>query len=93
MAIGNKFRHPTDAIAIALASFKGNKKTIFLSDKTDDLVYIDDYHPTEINAVYQAVGNYILLKSSCLFQPHLFSRTKDFADDFCQSLSQFDEYC
>jgi hypothetical protein len=31
-------------------------KTIFLSDKTDDLVYIDDYHPTEINAVYQAVG-------------------------------------
>jgi UDP-N-acetylmuramate--alanine ligase len=30
-------------------------------------------------------------KSSCLFQPHLFSRTKDFADDFAKSLSQFDE--
>jgi UDP-N-acetylmuramate--alanine ligase len=55
-------------------------------------VYIDDYahHPTEINAVYQAVRNYILLRKF-LFQPHLFSRTKDFADDFAKSLSQFDE--
>jgi UDP-N-acetylmuramate--alanine ligase len=46
-------------------------------------VYIDDYahHPTEINAVYQAVRNYIPIKVLALFQPHLFSRTKDFADD------------
>jgi UDP-N-acetylmuramate--alanine ligase len=56
-------------------------------------VYIDDYahHPTEINAVYQAVRNYIPIKVLALFQPHLFSRTKDFADDFAKSLSQFDE--
>jgi UDP-N-acetylmuramate--alanine ligase len=42
--------------------------------------------------VYQAVRNYIPIKKVlALFQPHLFSRTKDFADDFAKSLSQFDE--
>jgi UDP-N-acetylmuramate--alanine ligase len=47
---------PTDAIAKALASFKGIRR-FFYQIKTDNLVYIDDYahHPTEINAVYQAV--------------------------------------
>jgi UDP-N-acetylmuramate--alanine ligase len=55
-------------------------------------VYIDDYahHPTEINAVYQAVEEYPD-KSSCLVSASFFSRTKDFADDFAKSLSQFDE--
>jgi UDP-N-acetylmuramate--alanine ligase len=54
-------------------------------------VYIDDYaHHPELT-VYQAVRNYIPIKVLALFQPHLFSRTKDFADDFAKSLSQFDE--
>ena len=59
-----------------------------------DRVYIDDYahHPTEINAVHQAVRElYPSKKVLAIFQPHLFSRTKDFADDFAKSLSQFDE--
>jgi UDP-N-acetylmuramate--alanine ligase len=58
------------------------------------MVYIDDYahHPTEINAVHQAVRElYPGQKVLAIFQPHLFSRTKDFADDFAKSLSQFDE--
>ena len=58
------------------------------------MVYIDDYahHPTEINAVHQAVRElYPNQKVVAIFQPHLFSRTKDFADDFAKSLSQFDE--
>ena len=62
--------------------------------QNDDLVYIDDYahHPTEINAVNQAVrelfpNDEILV----VFQPHLFSRTKDFAADFASSLSKFDK--
>jgi hypothetical protein len=60
----------------------------------NSLVYIDDYahHPTEINAVHQAVRElYPNQKVLAVFQPHLFSRTKDFADDFATSLSQFDE--
>jgi UDP-N-acetylmuramate--alanine ligase len=55
---------------------------------------IDDYahHPTEINALYQAVSEmYPNNKKLIVFQPHLFSRTKDFVDGFAESLSQFDE--
>jgi UDP-N-acetylmuramate--alanine ligase len=57
------------------------------------LVYIDDYahHPTEIEAVYLAVRElYPNKKILVIFQPHLYSRTKDFADDFANKLSQFD---
>jgi UDP-N-acetylmuramate--alanine ligase len=57
------------------------------------LVYIDDYahHPEEIKAVQQAVrelypGKFITV----IFQPHLYSRTRDFADDFAKALSGFD---
>ena len=55
---------------------------------------IDDYahHPTEINAVHQAVRElYPNRKVLAIFQPHLFSRTRDFADGFAESLSKFDE--
>jgi len=57
------------------------------------LVYIDDYahHPTEIDAVYQAVSElYPNDKVLAIFQPHLFSRTRDFADGFANSLSKFE---
>jgi UDP-N-acetylmuramate--alanine ligase len=94
IAMAVNFGTPTDAIAIALATFKGIRRRFSYQIKTDDLVYIDDYahHPTEINAVYQAVRElYPDKKVLALFQPHLFSRTKDFADDFAKSLSQFDE--
>ncbi|TDE06279.1 UDP-N-acetylmuramate--L-alanine ligase [Flavobacterium hiemivividum] len=94
IAMAINFGTPTDAIAIALASFKGIRRRFSYQIKKDELVYIDDYahHPTEINAVYQAVRElYPTKKVLALFQPHLFSRTKDFADDFAKSLSQFDE--
>ena len=78
----------------ALASFKGVKRRFSYQIKTPDLVYIDDYahHPTEINAVHQAVRElYPTKKVLAIFQPHLFSRTKDFVDGFAESLSQFDQ--
>jgi len=77
-----------------LASFKGVERRFTYQIKTNDLVYIDDYahHPTEINAVYQAVTEmYPNDKVMIIFQPHLFSRTQDFAVDFGKSLSRFDE--
>jgi len=55
---------------------------------------IDDYahHPTEINAVAEAVRElYPTKKITAIFQPHLFSRTQDFVDDFAESLAKFDE--
>ncbi len=83
-----------ELIKNALATFKGVQRRFSYQIKTDDKVYIDDYahHPTEINAVHQAVRElYPNKKVLAIFQPHLFSRTKDFADDFAKSLSQFDE--
>jgi len=94
LAMAKTFGLPNDDIANALLSFKGIKRRFSYQIKTDNLVYIDDYahHPTEIKAVHQAVRElYPGQKVLAIFQPHLFSRTKDFADDFASSLSQFDE--
>lgn len=94
LAMAKTYGTPTSGIARALASFKGIQRRFSYQIKSDKLVYIDDYahHPTEINAVHQAVRElYPDEKVLAIFQPHLFSRTKDFADDFAQSLSQFDE--
>ena len=94
LAMAKTFGTPTESIANALASFKGIQRRFSYQIKSEKLVYIDDYahHPTEINAVHQAVRElYPNQKVLAIFQPHLFSRTKDFADDFAKSLSQFDE--
>lgn len=80
-------------IAKALESFKGVRRRFSYQIKKPGLVYIDDYahHPTEIDAVYQAVTElYPNEKVLAIFQPHLFSRTRDFADGFAKSLSQFE---
>ncbi len=94
LAMAKTFGIPNEDIASALLSFRGIKRRFSYQIKTENLVYIDDYahHPTEINAVHQAVRElYPTQKVLAIFQPHLFSRTKDFADDFAKSLSQFDE--
>ena len=81
-----------ESLAGALASFKGVQRRFSYQLRREDFVFIDDYahHPTEIDAAYQAVsemhpGKRVL----AIFQPHLFSRTRDFVDDFARSLSQF----
>ncbi|WP_310555023.1 UDP-N-acetylmuramate--L-alanine ligase [Flavobacterium sp.] len=94
LAMARTFGIPTESVAKALATFKGVKRRFSFQIRKDNFVYIDDYahHPTEINAVHQAVRElYPNQKVLAVFQPHLFSRTKDFADDFAKSLSQFDE--
>jgi UDP-N-acetylmuramate--alanine ligase len=94
LAMAKTYGTPSESIAKALASFKGVQRRFSYQIKSENRVYIDDYahHPTEINAVYQAVRElYPNQKVLAIFQPHLFSRTKDFADDFAKSLSQFDE--
>jgi UDP-N-acetylmuramate--alanine ligase len=94
LAMAKTFGLPNEDIASALYSFKGIKRRFSYQIKTEQLVYIDDYahHPTEIKAVHQAVRElYPDKKVLAIFQPHLFSRTKDFADDFAKSLALFDE--
>ena len=93
LAMANNFGVSLQDIAKALLTFKGVQRRFSYKIKTDDLVLIDDYahHPTEINAVYESVKEmYPTKKNVAIFQPHLFSRTKDFADDFAKSLAQFD---
>lgn len=85
---------PPHRLAEALATFKGVQRRFSYQIKEKDFAFIDDYahHPTEIDAVHQAIREmHKGEKVTVIFQPHLFSRTKDFADDFARSLSQFDE--
>lgn len=94
LAMAKTYGTPTSDIAKALASFKGVQRRFSYQIKSKNKVYIDDYahHPTEIMAVHQAVRElYPNQKVLAVFQPHLFSRTKDFIDGFAESLSKFDE--
>lgn len=94
LAMAKSYGVENEKISNALASFKGVRRRFSFQIREEKLVYIDDYahHPTEINAVHQAVRElYPNKKIVAAFQPHLFSRTKDFIDGFAQSLSQFDE--
>jgi UDP-N-acetylmuramate--alanine ligase len=94
LAMANIFGVSLQVIAKALLTFKGIERRFSYKIKRDNLVLIDDYahHPTEINAVVDSVREmYPTKKIAGIFQPHLYSRTRDFIDDFAASLSRFDE--
>jgi UDP-N-acetylmuramate--alanine ligase len=78
----------------ALASFKGVKRRFEFVIQKPNLIYIDDYahHPTEIEAFLRSLKSmYEGKKLTVIFQPHLFTRTRDFAKGFSESLSLADE--
>lgn len=81
-------------IKAGLENYKGVKRRFEYVIKQDDLVFIDDYahHPTEIKALVSSVrALYPGKKVTGVFQPHLYSRTKDFGEEFGQELSLLDE--
>lgn len=83
-----------EIIASSLADYKGVKRRFETIIKTDKLIYIDDYahHPKELKACISAVKDiYPDRKVLGIFQPHLYSRTRDFADEFAKSLELLDE--
>jgi UDP-N-acetylmuramate--alanine ligase len=83
-----------EVIADALRSFEGVKRRFEYRVKSDRIVLIDDYahHPEELKATIGAARQlYPQKKITGIFQPHLFSRTRDFADEFAASLSLLDE--
>jgi UDP-N-acetylmuramate--alanine ligase len=93
LAMAIEFGCSPYSLVSALASYKGVKRRFTYQIKSDNLIFIDDYahHPEEINAVHQAVREMYPDKMVlAIFQPHLFSRTNDFIDEFADSLSQFD---
>jgi len=78
----------------AMHSFGGAKRRFDFHLKTPDIVFIDDYahHPQELSAAIESIkALYPDKKVTAVFQPHLYSRTRDFADQFAQSLSLLDD--
>ena len=92
--VARKFGVDDDTIREALLSFRGVKRRFEFIIRKSDLVYIDDYahHPTEIEAFLKSLKEmYKGKKITVIFQPHLFTRTRDFAEGFSKSLSLADE--
>jgi UDP-N-acetylmuramate--alanine ligase len=84
----------SDAIKAALASFKGVKRRFEYIVRNQRNVYIDDYahHPEELKACIASVKKlYPNRKLTTIFQPHLFTRTRDFVDGFAEALDMTDE--
>jgi len=82
-----------EAIRQALSTYKGVKRRFEYILKSDDVVFIDDYahHPAEVQAFLTSLkALYPDREVTAIFQPHLFSRTRDFADGFAESLSLAD---
>ncbi len=83
-----------EVIKEAVASFKGVKRRFEYIVKTQNHIYIDDYahHPEELRACIKAVRTLYPEKTlTAVFQPHLFTRTRDFADDFANVLATVDD--
>ena len=81
-------------IKAAVADFKGVKRRFEYIIKTDELVFIDDYahHPEELRALISgAKALFSDKKCTVIFQPHLYTRTRDLADGFAEVLDMADE--
>ncbi len=94
IAVARNLQISKNEISKAIASFKGVKRRFEYIINTPKLIYIDDYahHPKEVEALLYSVKKmYPHQKITAIFQPHLFSRTRDFAKEFAESLSQADE--
>ena len=82
-----------EKIKAALACFGGVKRRFDMQINLDGLVYIDDYahHPNEIAAAISSIRErYPEYRYTAIFQPHLYTRTRDFADEFAAALSNVD---
>jgi UDP-N-acetylmuramate--alanine ligase len=81
-----------EVIAAALAEFSGVKRRFQIISRAGGITIVDDYahHPTELAAVLAAVRQHFSGRLLAIFQPHLYSRTKYFADDFARVLALAD---
>ncbi len=93
IAVAKQLQIEDHKIRNAVKEFKGVKRRFEYIIKTDEQVLIDDYahHPEELNALINGVRNLFDQRLVLVFQPHLFSRTKDLATEFAQVLDKADE--
>ncbi|MDD4544358.1 MAG: UDP-N-acetylmuramate--L-alanine ligase [Bacteroidales bacterium] len=93
-AIALKLGVSEDELRKGIESFSGVRRRFDIRIKTKDFVYIDDYahHPNEIKSCIESIRDMFPGKKlTGVFQPHLFSRTRDFADEFARALEGLDE--
>ena len=94
VSVANLLDVDSSNIIVGINTFKGIKRRFETHISSDDLVFIDDYahHPKEVTESINAVKQmYPERKITVVFQPHLHSRTKDFMNEFANSLSLADE--
>ncbi len=94
VAVAQQLGVKAEKIKEALRSFQGVKRRFDYKVKTAKVIYVDDYahHPEELKAAIGAAKQlYPDKKVTGIFQPHLFTRTRDFADGFAESLDMLDE--
>ncbi len=94
IAVAHRLGISNEKIREAVAAFKGVKRRFEYIVKNDKLVFVDDYahHPEELKALITGAKElFSKWKCTVIFQPHLFSRTRDFADGFAESLDLADE--
>ena len=94
MAMAQLSGAPDDVIRERIASFRGCDRRFDFHVKRPDKVYLSDYahHPAEIRQCALSLRKlYAGRKLTCIFQPHLYTRTRDFYNEFADSLSLFDE--
>ncbi len=94
IAVAFQLNISVENIRKALKTFEGVKRRFDYQVKTSNCVYIDDYahHPEELRACISSVKEmYPGKKVTGIFQPHLYTRTRDFADAFARSLDLLDE--
>lgn len=94
ITVASSLNIDAEKIRAAIADFKGVKRRFEYIIKTNDLVFIDDYahHPEELRALIS--GTKALFndkKCTVIFQPHLYTRTRDLADGFAEVLDLADE--
>jgi UDP-N-acetylmuramate--alanine ligase len=93
-AMAHQYGLPVDAIISSLATYRGVKRRFEVHCNTPHATYIDDYahHPSELNALIKSLRTHFpKRKVSMVFQPHLYSRTRDFMSDFAEALSGVDQ--
>jgi UDP-N-acetylmuramate--alanine ligase len=94
IAVAHRLGIPGDKIIDAVAAFRGVRRRFEYIVKGPEQVYIDDYahHPEELRALITGARElFPRRKCTVIFQPHLFTRTRDFADGFAESLDLADE--
>ncbi len=94
VAVAHQMGVPSDTIVHALSGYQGVQRRFDVQVHNERRVYIDDYahHPTEITAFLSSVkALFPDKKITGIFQPHLYTRTRDFAEQFAESLAMLDQ--